>query len=411
MATDQGTADGNTGSEDLEFFDTTGAGSVAEALENLETGAILFAGGTGTESDPFLIQDYNSMSNISELCVWNDQTSRYDSYNYFKVKDNVTEINCFGSTLSVNLCGSFDGNGVTFNNVNSSIFERVVGETGVLAEGSAYIKNFTVNFGNMNNGGVLDWNTLLNLVMENITVHGYIENSYNIASLIDYGGRNNQSETHVTIRNCTSDATIVYTQGNACGLIGHPYSNSSSTFTIINSEFTGKMYSSSGKGCEITSFGVAGTVTRDGATITPNQTQYSSDKLFKITTENGVNPDKYSVFTTTAANGFDHAKAILTIGPNGNGTTVIGGYYCSDYIVETDLENNNGTISTKTIKYFDITSNGNATSETGISADGKTFNIVNPNYNNVIGGASVRLIQYDALGNILKITTWNVTPN
>ena len=85
-------------------------------------------------------------------------------------------------------------------------------------------------------------------------------------------------------------------------------------------------------------------------------------------------------------------------------------YYCGDYMTEDDLLIADEKISTKNVKFFDVTSNRTATAVTGLSNDGKVFNIVNGNYNSVIGEAFVRIIQYDSLGNILKNTTWDITP-
>ena len=54
--------------------------------EDVQTGAVLFGGGSGKESDPFIITDYDTFQNISKL---------YDEdYYFYKVKDGVESIDC-----------------------------------------------------------------------------------------------------------------------------------------------------------------------------------------------------------------------------------------------------------------------------------------------------------------------------
>ena len=349
-----------------------------------------FAGGFGTAQFPYLIVNAEQLQNVGKY---------YESFNYFKVADGVTEIDCNGWT-SVSLCGVFDGNGVHFINTNDNLFRDVYGE-------SAEIKNFTVTFKN-SDGGVVYFNTAKNLTMSNINVYGTIEGSYNISSLIDYAGANNQSEHHIVMDNCHVFATIIMTNGGAGAYVGHPYSNADSTFALTNCTFEGHMYSSQGaSACKVFSgLWVNGTVTVDGVAINANAS-LNNDQCHGITKLVGTLPEKYSTFSASAHDRFHHAVAILTISPNGNGTTVLGGGYSNDFIVE-DLTAVDGTLTTSLVKYYDITVNGDATTETGVSEDGNTYNIVNEKYNNEYANASVRIIQYDANDNILSITVWTL---
>ena len=375
--------------------------------EAVKTGATLFAGGVGTEANPYLVENAVHMMNIA--------TNYGKVYAYYKVADGVTEIDFNGGSLEINLCGNFDGNNVTFKNLNSSVFNTTNGDAnGATGVGNVIVKNFTVEFGSKNDSGVIYYNTAKYLTIENVTVHGYVEDTMNTASFIDYAGVNNQSEHHITFNNCKSDATVVIIGNPAAGFIGHPYSNADSTFNFNNSEYTGKVYSTGGASSCKTYFAgwVNGKVYVDGTLVDGNSIK--ATYAYGITKVTPPTPEKYDVFSVEKAEGFSYAEAILTIGPNGNGTTVIGGYYCGDYIVETSNGENatlvvdDNTITTSQIKFFDITSNGNATTETGISADGKIFNVVNDKYNNEIGGASVKIVQYDALGNIICVAEWDI---
>ena len=123
-----------------------------------------------------------------------------------------------------------------------------------------------------------------------------------------------------------------------------------------------------------------------------------------MTKSTGTLPSKYSVFTINKVSGATSAKVTLEIAPNGTNET---GSYLGTFMSETiNLENVSGTFSTADIKYFDVTVNGKSTSATGISSDGKTFNIVGTNYGTTYNGASVRVTQYDSNGNVIDITTF-----
>ena len=65
-------------------------------------------------------------------------------------------------------------------------------------------------------------------------------------------------------------------------------------------------------------------------------------------------------------------------------------------------------LKTKSIKYYDIFCNKADATKAGISEDGKEYHIINSAYNNEIGGASVRLVQYDDNHNIISITNWKL---
>ena len=77
--------------------------------EAIKNGAMDFAGGIGTEASPYLISERKHFENIA---------LRNDSYAYYKVKDGTSSIDLEGwGKMDIN--GSFNGNGVTFTNVDS----------------------------------------------------------------------------------------------------------------------------------------------------------------------------------------------------------------------------------------------------------------------------------------------------
>ena len=357
-----------------------------------------FVGGNGTEEDPYLVNDLNGMLALANMS---------DTYNYYKIADGVETIDALGGSININLCGSFDGNGVIFKNLSGNLFKNVYGEPGQNCAGTAVVKNFDVEFVN-STGGVVHFNKAANFTMEDVNVTGYIENVGNIGSFMDFGGSTNQKEYNVTIKDCHSDATVVSTANPAAGFIGHHYASNDSTYTVIGSSFTGELYSSTNRFYVFCSNWMNYKIMFNGVETDNNSFHYDAAKSHTLTTTQGDMPAKYDVFTANKAANYDHAQVQLIIGPNGNGTTVFGGNYTGVYITETPVDNGDGTLSTEAIKNFDLYCNAAGVAQTGVSADGKAFHIVNSSYNQEIGKADVRLIQYDAAGNIINITSWTL---
>jgi len=359
-----------------------------------------FADGKGTQDDPFIISNLNDMLKIGDMS---------NVYCYYKVKDGVNEIDALGGKIYVDLCGSFDGNGVTFKNMSDGLFNKVYGVPGGKAQGSVTVENFSVEYTNASPHGAIRYNYAENMTLRNIKVTGTIENTYNTSSFLDYGSCGIDKVVNVSIDNCHSDATVIITGGNASGFVGHYYCSTNSIFVVTNSSFTGHLYSSNGvKGCkEFCGTSMNFDISFNGVTVKGNGVVYDAEKSHAIKVNTGTLPEKYGVFTVAKEVNYDHAEAQFIVGPNGNGTTVIGGYFCANYIVEAPVVDGDN-LKTVNVKYYDIYCNKAGVTETGISADGKEFNIVNDLYNQEIGGASVRLVQYDADNNIISITAWKI---
>lgn len=203
-----------------------------------------FAGGTGTASNPYLIETAEQLMNISNY---------YGEYLNYKVADGVKEIDMAGCGR-IKLYGNFDGNGVKLVNLTTSLFIQVGYENNVdeikisnveavmnAVDGHAFVRNIY-------NGG--------KTTFENVQLHGYLEGNYNMGSFYNYGtanlGGSEGVDYTVEFINSTSDITIVCTSGNiAGGFLGHSFEGAGNSFTLIideKSAYTGTIYTTMGKG-------------------------------------------------------------------------------------------------------------------------------------------------------------------
>ena len=231
--------------------------TVAEStLENALASATEFAGGVGTEAKPFLIANAEQMQNITKY--YESETAHH-----FKIKDGVTEIDCSEvEWASIKLNGSFDGNGVTFNNVSSYLFRYVGNGT----EQNLIVKNFSVNFNIFMTGdyavGTMV-HTLANAgttTFENIFIHGYMESFWNGGSFYAYGPGNYVSggdDYTVYFNNCKSDVQLVIASAtstySAGAFIGHTYPGDGNVATIYFDEdcaFTGTITAATYNDCK-----------------------------------------------------------------------------------------------------------------------------------------------------------------
>ena len=204
-----------------------------------------FADGNGTKENPYIIMTAEQLKNID---------NNYDSYAYYKVADGVTSIDCSGWPKTIKLNGSFDGNGVTLTNLSYSLFNVV----GVAGENSnVVLKNFTAIINNTA-GSALVRNVYNagKTTFENISLSGTIIGSYNMGSFYNYGtanaGGSEGTDYEVEFINADSSVTLICTSGNvAAGFIGHTFEGAGNGVTISidkNSEFTGKILTTTGKG-------------------------------------------------------------------------------------------------------------------------------------------------------------------
>ena len=414
--------------------------------EDVETGAVLFDGGTGSAIDPFYIVDFDTFQNVDEA---------YEKgYYSFKVKPGIASLDLRGWT-PVRLNGNFDGNGVALNNADKILFDTVSGE-------SSLIKNFTLNANISTSGGigaVVDWSETLNLTLDSIDVHGTLIGANWVTPFVEFGPDPSCS-WNLTIKNCMSDATLVATSGSASGFVGHPYDDVSnggtsgaSIINIIDSAFIGSMSTignpTSSTDSKFKYFTINGNDNRvrtlysdafiEKLGFNPEGTLYNVpanksgydvingedgsktffagnygknvvdtykpvEKKAKLnTTAQAVLPASVgSVFTVNKVSGAVKAVFSLQIAPNDSHNY---GSYLGTYLTEEiDVSAAGATFTSQTVRYFTININSGVTSETGIS--GNIFNVVNPAYGiNAHNGATVQIAQFDTNGNVLNITS------
>ena len=441
-----------TGGETVENSDiiasaTTSAVEAVADKESVQIGATLFAGGTGTENDPFLVYDYATMQRISDFY----DTSETRKVNYFKVKDGITTIDCNETGkgwVSVNLLGSFDGNGVTFTNLNTSLFGEVNNAGDDYNTNAITIKDFTIkaNIVTSNATALIGdlWNGYMNnlhLIIDSVNVEGYIEGSGGASSYIFYGPYYSTNKTlntpSITFKNCISTATVVATGDMAAGFVKHganayykiedslflgTLSDTKSSTGYFNANSTNQFHATvSYSDGFLASYGI--TSDTDLYTYPTNGSLNSVDadannwKVVSRTTLSKTTqtlPENAQYGDAITINKVPNAsKAIVTLWIVPNDTNDSGSYL-GCYMSETIDLSSGTSFTTDKIKYFDVQINGNATVATktlgnsGYSADAKVFNVINSNCGNTHNGAYIQIVQYSANGTILSIQTISI---
>ena len=251
--------------------------------------------GTGTEDDPYIIKTAADLTAISD---------KYDTYAYYKVADGVETLDLTG-VGKIYLNGSFDGNGVTLNNLTTALFQTV-GKVGVAQE--IKISNFTANV-HTTDGSALVRNIYNpgETTFEKVTMHGYIEGQYNMGSFYNYGtanaGGSDGADYTVNFVNATSDVTLVCTSGNIIGgMLGHGYEGANYKLYInmdANSKYTGTMYTTNGgENCyQVMGMCSHATYILNGEETSRYDNKYSSTKLTIAAPTGGA--DGYYVATAT----------------------------------------------------------------------------------------------------------------
>ena len=188
------------------------AAEVAGKEEQIQTGATKFAGGMGTEENPYLIANAEQFVNIG---------TEYETYNYYKVAHGVETLDLAGIGR-VNLNGSFNGNDATITNLDSVLFNNV----GSGADGQAVVlENFTVAF--VAGQGIVRNCGTPNLTFKNITATGHLIIAGNSSVFLRYGTCNFDGtgfDYTVNFVNCASTAEV-YDSNNKYSaiLVGHAY--------------------------------------------------------------------------------------------------------------------------------------------------------------------------------------------
>ena len=366
----------------------------------------------GTKEDPFLIANLEQFENISYV----------EKYSYFKWVGEKT-VDASDLTDSVYLCGSFDGDNVAFNNLDKVLFRAVWNGSESWAPSEDTTNTYTVSNLTVNANIVTDgWIAAVvrvagvhKFVMDNVTVHGYVEGATGVASFVCFGPGNYAPTSYtydgnITFKNCNSDATLVAKSGNAVGFIAHPMmATSAGRITLENSNYSGDMSATSAGGCKYVSGNWINAIITDNQSETKNNTTYNSgvngwtyiaeNKTGAFTVEQQNKPETIgNVFTVTAKEGATRATFALQISPD-------PGNFTSTYLVE-EVNVANNSFTSEEVKYFEVKVNAEGATETG--AVGNVYHVVNPIYGTSLGSNTiVRVTQYDDAGKILGITTIN----
>ena len=374
----------------------SGATAVECERENAVSGATLFAGGFGTAENPYLIDSAQQLQNVS---------AKYDSYNYYKIKDGVTTIDCTGWSKDVNLNGSFDGNGVEFVNLTTALFNKVGYQNTVQI---IKIANFTANMNattalvhNLFNGG--------ETTFENIQMHGYIEAKYNIGSFYRYGTANYNStgcDYTVNFINCQSDVAIVETSGNVPGgLFGHAYCGENNTATINiddKTAYTGTLYGTAAKGNTYGAILPAGSVINVNGTVVEN-TQYDNYRKLTIVPATKVEDGSYVVEKQNSTTKMSVSVNVQISAYDGDGNKIAnkaGITIVVDTTILTELEN-----STKVFDAFERVELIAGADEYKCELKDGVLKIYVKNSANYTydGNVTLQVVQYEANGTVASV--------
>ena len=387
------------------------------AKEEIKESATKFAGGLGTEENPYLITNVEQFKNIDSL---------YEKGFYsFKIADGIDALDLTGWE-SVRLNGNFDGNGVKFTNVTACLFKTVGYQ---LQNENIVLKDFDATMNVSANGEYGSAALIKNIfnagvtTFDNVKVHGYLEGYWNMGSFYNYGTANYDDigcDYEVVFNDCYSDATLVCASGNTIGgLFGHAFEGSGNSFTlrVNNTEYVGQMFltTSSGKGNKY--FGM----TSD---------YYNTNNHFYFdgvedTFDNGniknagayTNSTKITkVVATKESNGYvvakqnNVSKIVVTITAqltayDANGVKISNLSGITMTLSSTELTELDGS-NIKVLDLFnsiDITKNA---SEYGVGVNNNTLNIrLSSSANYQSGNIRLQVNQYDSTGSIVSAGT------
>ena len=375
------------------------ASEVAD-IETIKTGATLFVGGTGTEADPYLIENAEQLMNI---------TLNYDKgYAYYKVADGVDTIDCAViPNKCISLNGSFDGNNAKFVNLAYQLFNIVGYQNN---EDDITIANIDATFNSVDGGALI--RSLINggtTTFDNVQIHGYLEGSSNMGCFYKYGTAQYGSGASYTVNfiNSKADATVVDISGNVVGgLIAHPFHGAGNTVTInldANSGFFGAQYSTTGTGYNLASINKTGgaNITFNGVEgyadpqinvnkITVVKAAQAEDGTWSIAKQGNVNSMTVSItaqYTQYDADGNEIA--------NGRGLTAVVGTK-----VLTELEANTKVLEKVTgVAFVNEYLNGGM----GYTIENGVLKVYVGEGRNVLSGyVRLQVAQYDANGNLIS---------
>jgi hypothetical protein len=223
-----------------------------------------FASGTGTSTDPYIINTKKQLEDFSTIA---NLGSAFD-HKYVKLGANIVlnDTNARGgwrtwdstttgleSWTPINFTGNFDGNGkVIVGLYGKSLFHAKDGEGGALTINNLGLTGFYTYTG-----------SIVDMASNNTNVS--ISNSYAIGNVIGdtyAGGLIGNSSGWINISNSYVIGNVISNNGNAGGLIG----NNNGTSTIVNSYVIGDVIGSNAGGL----IGYNNTITMDNSYVIGN---------------------------------------------------------------------------------------------------------------------------------------------
>ena len=400
--------------------------------------------GNGTETDPFLVYDYETMQKISLFC---------DSkpYSYYKVDISKTDngnIDC-KNWIPVNIRGSFDGSNVNFINLDNVLFWNVKTDD----DKTVTFSNLTIRNCNIVQTGStealarnVDDYGVKNLIVDNVKASGYIEGQGQTASFIGYPGSG-----VLTFKNCVSTAKVVAIGDCAAGFVVNPYmmlpnfgGTSESKIVLDNSYFEGSLattksakYKNSGDTSYNPANACGAYVYAHNITINVEFVNELSEKsslhveqiregynnrIWNINSKNSLivankpqldlsNVEFGSTFTMQRySEEVSYATISMIVSPNNTEDT---GSFTGTYFTE-KVDVNDSTFSSSIVKKYNVAINGSidgttlnqaTTSSTGVTNNGTTLNIVNSYYGHTHNGAGIVIVQYNSSGDVIAYTS------
>ena len=371
--------------------------NVDDIIANIQAGATKFAGGEGTEANPYLIENAEQLMNITEYYE--------EGYKYFKVKDGVKVIDCAAiPNKCISLNGSFDGNNAKFVNLAYQLFNLVGYQN---KEDAITIANIDATFNSVDGGALI--RSLINggeTTFENVKIHGYLEGSSNMGCFYKYGTAQYGTGASYTVNfvNSQADATLVdISANNIGGMIGHPFCGSGNTVTINmdeNSGFFGVQYNTNGKGNTLAAITNV-PVIMNGENYDFNNSAVTVNKIAIVNAEKAEDgawtvaqqSAATSITVSITAQYTDYEADGVTVKPNSNGLTAVLGS-----VTLTDLE-----AITKVFDKVDSVEfvNGYLNGEVGYSLEDGVLKAYVGDRNVLEGNVRLQVAQYDANGSVL----------
>ena len=416
-------------------YSISGEAIVMNESKNSQIGTSLFAGGSGTKTDPFILKTTEHIQNISELyqsldIVENDANSDYSAYAayrygdtniyifeqpstkglYYKIADGVTQLDCSNWT-PVYLYGSFDGNNCKFVNLDQTFFAAALNyyNYGTGESETCEISNcdFDVKVLKTASAAPIVFSAGPKVKFSNVSVSGRVEGQY-ISSFVGFGvgqfawknaSYNPCISADYEFVNCRSTATLTCVsigEGQAAGFFAHIYSGAGSTVKLTNSTYEGRMnvFTATTNGLYINCMGSA-TITMDEASASKlkvgTTNQYSDASVHIIAGNKNGTVNGYNAITEDAVENAAYAIATYMIGTKPGG---IQGAYITERI---ELDGN--TFTSVNAHKYDVVID--KTDSYFYKIDGNTIKLGRPDCTGINTNYIV-FNQYDSSGNLLS---------